>query len=79
MRKRQAEIKTFCKENNLKSPPEYRVLDLVSEVGELAKEILKMSDYGRKNTRRDWREVLQVLGDRRSYPCPTKEKNSISL
>ena len=27
---------------------EHRILDLMSELGEVAKEVLKMSDYGKK-------------------------------
>jgi len=48
MKKIQKQIKEFCKENNLESPIEHRVLDLVSETGEISKEVLKMSNYGRK-------------------------------
>ncbi len=48
MKKIQAKIKSFCVENNLESPPEHRVLDTMSELGEVAKEILKMSNYGRE-------------------------------
>ncbi|MCX8147507.1 MAG: nucleotide pyrophosphohydrolase [Candidatus Woesearchaeota archaeon] len=48
MKELQKKIKKFCKENNLESPIEHRVLDTISELGEVAKEILKMSDYGRK-------------------------------
>ena len=48
MRKIQEKINLFCKENDLDSPVEHRVLDTMSELGEVAKEILKMSDYGRK-------------------------------
>jgi len=36
------------KEYNLETTSEIRVLDLVSEVGELSKEILKGNDYGKK-------------------------------
>lgn len=58
----QEEIKKFCKENNLESPAEHRVLDVMSELGEVAKEILKMSDYGRKPAQ--YREELKPeLGD----------------
>lgn len=58
----QEQIKDFCAEHRLESPPEYRLLDAVSELGEVAKEILKMSDYGRKPIQ--YREDLQVeLGD----------------
>lgn len=48
MKEIQAKIKKFCRENNLESPAEHRILDTMSELGEVAKEILKMSDYGRK-------------------------------
>ena len=62
MREIQEKIKKFCKENNLESPAEHRVLDTMSELGEVAKEILKMSDYGRKPL--EYREELKSeLGD----------------
>jgi len=48
MKELQNKIKKFCKEHNLESPIEHRVLDTMSELGEVAKEILKMGDYGRK-------------------------------
>jgi NTP pyrophosphatase (non-canonical NTP hydrolase) len=48
MKELQEKIKEFCKKNNLESPAEHRILDTMSELGEVAKEILKMSDYGRK-------------------------------
>jgi NTP pyrophosphatase (non-canonical NTP hydrolase) len=58
----QKEIKEFCQANNLNAPAEHRALDLVSEVGEVAKEILKMSDYGTKNP--VYREEVKLeLGD----------------
>jgi len=48
MKKIQKRVENFCKENNLDSPVEHRILDLVSELGEVSKEVLKMSNYGRK-------------------------------
>ncbi len=46
----------------MESPVEHRVLDTMSELGEVAKEILKMSDYGRKPV--EYREELKSeLGD----------------
>ena len=48
MKELQKKIKKFCEENNMESSAEHRVLDTMSELGEVAKEILKMSDYGRK-------------------------------
>ena len=62
MRGLQEKIKKFCKENNLESPPEHRILDLMSELGEVSKEVLKMSDYGRKKL--EFREEIKSeLGD----------------
>ena len=48
MKQIQEKVKKFCKENDLESSMEHRVLDLTSEIGELAKEVLKMTDYGSK-------------------------------
>ena len=44
----QERIADFCKKHHLNSSPEHRALDAVSELGEVAKEILRMTDYGRK-------------------------------
>ncbi|NQU83766.1 MAG: nucleotide pyrophosphohydrolase [Parcubacteria group bacterium] len=62
MKQTQQKIKDFCEENNIKAPIEHRVLDLVSEVGEVSKEVLKMSDYGSKESKfRE--EIKSELGD----------------
>ncbi len=62
MKELQEKIKIFCKEYNLDSPVEHRILDTMSELGEVAKEILKMSDYSRKPLKyRD--ELKSELGD----------------
>ncbi|MEI7792404.1 MAG: MazG nucleotide pyrophosphohydrolase domain-containing protein [Candidatus Berkelbacteria bacterium] len=63
----QLNIKEFCEKHDLSAPLEHRALDLVSEVGEVAKEILKMSDYGKKpieinnDVRSEIGDVLFVL------------------
>lgn len=44
---KQKEIKKFCTDNNMETEIEFRILDLVSEAGELSKEILKSSNYGK--------------------------------
>jgi len=62
MKEMQARIREFCKKNNLQSPPEHLVLDLMSELGEVSKEVLKMSDYGRKPMKRR-EEIKSELGD----------------
>ena len=62
MKEIQKKIKKFCKKNDLDSPVEHRVLDAMSELGEVAKEILKMSNYGRKPL--VYREEIKTeLGD----------------
>ena len=58
----QIKVNKFVKENNLDSPTEFRVLDLVSEMGEVSKEILKMTDYGTKPLEKN-NEIKSELGD----------------
>ncbi len=62
MKEIQERIKKFCEENDMEAPAEHRVLDTMSELGEVAKEILKMSNYGRKPI--EYRgELKSELGD----------------
>lgn len=58
----QKKVEEFCKKNNLKTNPEYLVLDLVSETGETAKELLKSSEYGRKPSNKN-KEMELEIGD----------------
>lgn len=46
MEKAQKQVNDFMEAQGLSFSLEARMLDLVSEVGELAKEVLKGSDYG---------------------------------
>ena len=48
MEELQREVAEFCKKNDWDAKTEYCVLDLASEVGELAKELILASDYGLK-------------------------------
>ncbi len=58
----QQKIREFMEKNNMKSPAEYRMLDLVAEIGEVAKELCKMSCYGAKAP--EFREeIIPELGD----------------
>ena len=62
MKEIQQKVKEFCKKYDLESPPEYRILDTMSELGEVAKEVLKMTNYGRKKL--EYREEMKSeLGD----------------
>lgn len=58
----QKKIKIFCKDNDMDCKPEYRALDLSSEVGEISKEILKMSNYGNKKIKIN-KEIKLEIGD----------------
>lgn len=40
------EVATFIEEHGLRADPEYRILDLVSEVGEVAKNVNSSTGYG---------------------------------
>jgi NTP pyrophosphatase (non-canonical NTP hydrolase) len=62
MKKLQKKVEIFTKENNMNSSAEFRVLDLVSEIGELSKEILKMTNYGNKKLELS-ENVKSELGD----------------
>lgn len=44
----QEKVKKLIKKYDLETSSEIRFIDLVSEVGELGKEILKGNDYGKK-------------------------------
>ena len=58
----QSRIREFCKKHDLDASPEHRMLDAVSEFGEVAKELLKMSSYGRREpVFRE--EIRSELGD----------------
>lgn len=43
----QAQVQAFVDEHDLATSPETRLLDLISEVGELSKEVLQANDYGK--------------------------------
>ncbi len=44
----QNKVANFISDHQLEAPIEARTLDLVSEVGEVAKEVLKGNDYGQR-------------------------------
>jgi len=43
---RQQRVATFLDDHDLETPPTYRLLDLTSELGEVAKEVTESTDYG---------------------------------
>lgn len=58
----QKEVDDFITKHNLESPTNIRLLDLISELGELAKVQLKSTNYGRWNYQEDiptgWRDEM---------------------
>jgi len=44
----QEEVKAFVSKHQLETTLELRILDLMSELGELSKEVLKATEYGAK-------------------------------
>lgn len=62
MKKIQKQIMKFCKENDMDSSIEYKIIDILSELGEVAKEVLKMSNYG-KDPIKYRKKLKDELGD----------------
>lgn len=58
----QKKIKQFVEEYNLQHSAEIAALDLVSEVGEVAKEIIKTTNYGTEPAKHR-EETKSELGD----------------
>ena len=62
MKKIQKRVKEFSEKNKIIHKPEIHMLDLVSEIGEISKEILKSTNYG-KNKLDSNLEIKNELGD----------------
>ena len=62
MKEIQEKVKKFCEKYNIHHGPEFLTLDIQSELGEVAKEILKSSDYGNK-TFEYKEEIKSEIGD----------------
>jgi NTP pyrophosphatase (non-canonical NTP hydrolase) len=58
----QNQVAAFMRRHRLNHDPATHVLDLVSEVGELAKELLVATDYGRRPSQFG-RDLAEELGD----------------
>lgn len=50
----QEHVATFIKKHNLEGTAEFRILDLASEVGEIAKEATESTEYGEFLTTLTW-------------------------
>ena len=56
-------IAQFCADHHLDTGVEHRLLDVMSELGELAKELLKATNYGKKSFEDKTPEMELELGD----------------
>ena len=63
MRVEQEKVRTLIREYGLEASPSVRCLDLVSEVGETAKEILKATEYGKAEGMNVNEKMQEELGD----------------
>ncbi|MCK4280361.1 MAG: nucleotide pyrophosphohydrolase [Candidatus Thorarchaeota archaeon] len=62
MKELQNQVERFIQQHELQTTAEHFALDIVSEMGELAKEILRASNYGRESP--EFRsEMASELGD----------------
>lgn len=62
LKEAQRKVKEFVERNMMEASPEIRALDLISEVGEVSKEIIRMTDYGRKRPE-SRKELADEMGD----------------
>ncbi|MFH1189030.1 MAG: MazG nucleotide pyrophosphohydrolase domain-containing protein [bacterium] len=63
MKNIQREVSEFISQHNLHYAPEYQALELVSSVGEISKEIIKMSNYGKNEFLEYHKELDSEIGD----------------
>ncbi len=62
MKNLQKKVEKFVKKYHLRHRPEITLLDFVSEIGEVAKEILEASDYGKRKPKYK-KELKEEIGD----------------
>jgi NTP pyrophosphatase (non-canonical NTP hydrolase) len=56
-------LKEFVAKHHLEAQPAYSLLDIMSELGEVAKELLKATDYGRRTGTADAARMREEIGD----------------
>jgi len=74
----QKRVSDFLQEFDLETDVESRMLDLVSETGEMAKEVLKSTNYGQQDFQAspDWEEEL---GDCLFSLCALAEQTDVDI
>jgi len=56
-------LKEFIAQHHLETQPAFCLLDIMSELGEVAKELLKATDYGRRPGNPDAERMRDEIGD----------------
>lgn len=56
-------LKAFVEEHNLQVQPAYSLLDIMAELGELSKELLKATNYGRSAGEPPRERMADEIGD----------------
>ncbi len=56
----QKKVKNFCEINNISGTPESRLIDMVSELGEVAKEVLLASNYGKSALQKNEKLEMEI-------------------
>ncbi|MCF8305624.1 MAG: hypothetical protein K9I71_04440 [Ignavibacteriales bacterium] len=74
----QDEVKAIVRNYNLSSDLNTRLLDLISETGELAKELLTSTDYGRKGFVKPENWIAEI-GDIMFSLCVIANQTNIDL
>lgn len=46
LREQQERVSGFLENNDMQAPPEFRIMDFISEAGEVVKDAVKTADYG---------------------------------
>lgn len=56
-------LREFIAQHHLETQPAYSLLDIMSELGEVAKELLQGTDYGRGSGTADATRMREEIGD----------------
>lgn len=61
LRKQQERVSEFLENNDMQAPPEFRIMDFISEAGEIVKDAVKTAEYGEAREKMDVKE--DEIGD----------------
>ena len=56
-------LRDFIAQHNLETQPAFSLLDIMAELGELARTLLKDTDYGRRPGGADSTQMREAVGD----------------